>query len=112
LLFIFRRTKTPIKVFKTPKSRSNSANNLCKDPVQVFCRVRPIQCESDLTCLKVTSSSTVLLTPPEFAINYKVGNLKETQFVFKHVFDMSSQQREVNQLLTQTFLVNFLIIII
>lgn len=65
------------------------------DPVQVYCRVRPLKCEADLTCLKVTSPSTVILTPPEMAINYKAGNLRETQYTFKRVFDVTSQQKDV-----------------
>lgn len=63
--------------------------------MQVYCRVRPPKCEADLTCLKVTSPSTVVLTPPEMAINYKAGNLRETQYTFKRVFDVNSQQKDV-----------------
>lgn len=48
-----------------------------------------------MTCLKVTSPSTVVLTPPEMAINFKAGNLKETQYTFKRVFDVTSQQKDV-----------------
>jgi kinesin family protein 23 len=81
---------------KTPKSRQNSRENLVqKDPVQVFCRIRPMQSESDLSCVRVVSSSTVALIPPESAINYKISSNKETQYVFKHIFDVDSTQHEV-----------------
>jgi kinesin family member 23 len=80
---------------KTPKSRQNSKENLTKDPVQVFCRIRPLQSEADLSCVRVVSSSTVALIPPESAINYKICNNRETQYVFKHIFDVDSTQHEV-----------------
>ncbi|EAT46060.1 AAEL002714-PA [Aedes aegypti] len=92
------RQKTPIKVLPkvTPlASRGNSGNNLQSDPVHVYCRVRPLPCESDLSCLRVTAHNTVVLTPPEIAINYKITNLKETQYIFKHVFEASASQHEV-----------------
>lgn len=78
---------------KTPKSRQASKENLIKDPVQVFCRIRPMQ-EADLSCIRVVSSSTVALIPPESAVNYKIISNKETQYVFKHIFDVDSTQHE------------------
>lgn len=94
-----RAPATPLRPMlppKTPKSRQNSKENLVqKDPVQVFCRIRPLQSESDLSCIRVVSSSTVALIPPESAINYKISNNKETQYVFKHIFDVDSSQQEV-----------------
>uniref|UniRef100_A0A182PA07 Kinesin motor domain-containing protein n=1 Tax=Anopheles epiroticus TaxID=199890 RepID=A0A182PA07_9DIPT len=92
-----RRQKTPLKAptKSAIKSRGNSGNSLVKDPVQVYCRIRPPPCESDLICLRVTDPHTVVLTPPEIAINYKAGNLKETQYIFKRVFDDTIRQHEV-----------------
>uniref|UniRef100_A0A182IVR1 Kinesin-like protein n=1 Tax=Anopheles atroparvus TaxID=41427 RepID=A0A182IVR1_ANOAO len=91
------RQKTPLKVVPKSaiKSRGNSGNSLVKDPVQVYCRVRPPPCDSDLTCLRVTDPHTVVLTPPQIAINFKVANLKETQYMFKRVFDVSVRQHDV-----------------
>ncbi|XP_058834186.1 kinesin-like protein KIF23 [Topomyia yanbarensis] len=92
------RQKTPIKVFPkaTPlSSRGNSGNRLPSDPVQVYCRVRPLPCESDLSCLRVTAHNMVVLTPPEIAINYKISNLKETQYLYRHVFEPAASQHEV-----------------
>lgn len=79
---------------KTPKSRNPSRENLAKDPVQVFCRIRPLQNESDLSCIRVVSSSTVALIPPENAVNFKIMANKETQYVYKHIFDVDSTQHE------------------
>lgn len=79
---------------KTPKSRKVSNENLIKDPVQVFCRIRPMQSEGDLSCVRVVQSNTVALIPPESAVNYKINNNKETRYVFKHIFDVDSTQHE------------------
>uniref|UniRef100_A0A336KG56 Kinesin-like protein n=1 Tax=Culicoides sonorensis TaxID=179676 RepID=A0A336KG56_CULSO len=105
--------KTPIGnrlALKTPQTRSrvNSANNLTKDPVQVYCRIKPMQCESDLSCMKVISRTTVVLTPPEMAVNYKIGNLKETQCTFKLVFDENAKQREVYSCVSQPLVENLI----
>lgn len=92
-----RRMRTPARPMlppKTPKSRQTSRDNLVKDPVQVFCRIRPMQTESDLSCIRVVSSSTIALIPPESAVNYKIISNKETQYVFKHIFDVDSTQHE------------------
>lgn len=93
---------------KTPKSRPNSNNNLVKDPVQVFCRIRPMKSDADMTCVKVISSSTVSLIPPENAINYKISSVKETQYVFKHVFDVRSTQNEVYSTVAKPLVENLL----
>lgn len=61
-----------------------------------------------MTCLKVTSPSTVVLTPPEMAINYKAGNLKETQYTFKRIFDAGSQQKEVYSVVAEPLIENLL----
>ncbi|XP_055628782.1 kinesin-like protein KIF23 [Toxorhynchites rutilus septentrionalis] len=98
------RQKTPIKVLprQAPlQTRGNSGNNLPSDPVQVYCRVRPLPCESDLSCLRVTAHNTVVLTPPEIAINFKISTLKETQYMFKHVFEASDTQHEVYSTVAQ-----------
>lgn len=76
----------------TAKSRSGSLN---QDPVEVFCRVRPLKIGS-VSCLKVVSSTTVQLTPPESATSYRNGNnCKEIQHTFKEVFDEDATQKEV-----------------
>lgn len=91
-----RTPARPMLPPKTPKSRQQSKENLMKnsDPVQVFCRLRPMHSEADLSCVRVVSSSTVALIPPESAVNYKLISNKETQYVFKHIFDTDSNQHE------------------
>ncbi|XP_058831630.1 kinesin-like protein KIF23 [Topomyia yanbarensis] len=92
------RQKTPVKVF--PKtmplsSRDNSSNRLPSDPVQVYCRIRPLPCEFDLSCLRVIGHNMVVLTPPEIAMNYKISNLKETQYLYRNVFESDVPQHEI-----------------
>ncbi|XP_063702166.1 kinesin-like protein KIF23 isoform X2 [Culicoides brevitarsis] len=103
--------KTPMSsrlALKTPQRKANSANSLNRDPVQVYCRIRPMQSDADLSCLKVISPTTVVLTPPEFAVNYKVGNLKETQCTFSQVFDADSKQRDVYMSVAQSLVENLI----
>lgn len=86
--------RTPMLPPKTPKSRHTSKESLVRDPVQVFCRIRPMQNDADPSCVRVVSQSTIALIPPESAINYKIAANKETQYVFKHIFDVDSTQHE------------------
>lgn len=51
-----------------------------KDPVEVFCRVRPSDEEPE-TCIKVLSDTLIQLTPPLSSRAYTSG--KETQYSFK-----------------------------
>lgn len=82
---------------KTPRSRPHSAEQISaqKDPVHVYCRVRPLQSDADLSCVRVKNTNTVILTTPEQAIQYKSGAQKETQYIFKHVFEPTSTQRDI-----------------
>lgn len=64
-----------------------------RDPVQVFCRIRPLQSEADLSCIRVVNSREVALIPPESAINYKIIS-KTSQCRFQHIFDVDSTQHE------------------
>ena len=52
-----------------------------KDPVEVFCRVRPSAEEEEESCIKILNYTTVLLTPPESSRAFTTG--KETQYTFK-----------------------------
>lgn len=59
-----------------------------------------------MSCLKVTSPTTVILSPPEMAINFKAGNLKETLYTFKRVFDVTSQQKDVYSTVAEPLIEN------
>lgn len=79
-------------------SRQNSAETVT-DPVQVYCRVRPIDKTTEASCVEVISSKTISLRPPDMAVNYKT--LREMQYTFQHVFGMHSNQREVYERVAQ-----------
>lgn len=86
--------RTPARLApKTPIQRQMSDN--ATDPVQVYCRVRPLQQPNEESCLEVITSKTLSLRPPEIASNYKITALREMQYTFKHVFDQDSTQHEV-----------------
>ncbi|XP_055913286.1 kinesin-like protein KIF23 [Eupeodes corollae] len=86
--------RTPVRVPRTPQIRPHSSEKQ-KDPVNVFCRVRPLQSDADLSCIRVKNPTTIVLTPPEFTLNHKQTTQKETQYIFKHVFEPTSSQRDV-----------------
>ncbi|XP_049776573.1 kinesin-like protein KIF23 [Schistocerca cancellata] len=83
------RSRTPFK--KTPSKQRSSG----RDPVKVYCRIRPMQNDNDVSCMAVISPSTVRLVPPESSVNYRSGTYKELQYTFKFVFDETSTQKFV-----------------
>ncbi|XP_021917885.1 kinesin-like protein KIF23 [Zootermopsis nevadensis] len=76
--------KTPGKIQSVPRQ-----------PVKVFCRVRPIK-NNEEPCVKVTSEKTVsLVLPPEAVSTYRATCYKEIKHTFKHVFDDKATQKDV-----------------
>lgn len=91
--------RTPARTIpKTPMSRHNSQT--LTEPVEVFCRIRPIG-SNEVSCVEVMSSKTVCLRPPDSATNYKITSTRELQHTFKRVFDRDSRQREVYECVAQ-----------
>ncbi|XP_062276551.1 kinesin-like protein KIF23 [Scomber scombrus] len=81
--------KTP----RRPPPKKPSSNQ--KDPVGVYCRVRPLGAEDKECCIEVISSSTIQLHAPEgFKLN-RNGEYKEMQYSFKKVFGVSVSQMEL-----------------
>lgn len=80
--------------------RQISADNVT-DPVEVFCRIRPINNPNEGSCVEVLSSKTVSLRPPpnELTTNYK--SAREVQYTFQHVFGPHSTQRETYERVAQ-----------
>lgn len=67
-----------------------------KDPVQVYCRLRPMPYSTDVSCMKVVSNTTIIVTPPESAVNFRSTNVqKEIQTTFSSVFTAEVTQREI-----------------
>ncbi|XP_051174889.1 kinesin-like protein KIF23 [Leptopilina boulardi] len=91
------RSKPPTSARKPiSRTRFNNNNNMqCKDPVQVYCRLRPMQFPTDISCMKAISESTIVITPPESATNFRSTTCKEIQTTFTRVFHSDVPQREV-----------------
>ena len=69
-----RTARTP-----APRRQISRDSEAEKDPVEVFCRLRPG--EEDNNCVKIVSDSTVQLAPPSSSKSYVSG--KELQCSFK-----------------------------
>ncbi|XP_034291467.1 kinesin-like protein KIF23 isoform X3 [Pantherophis guttatus] len=84
------RTKTPRKhAFK------KASNNSLKDPVGVYCRVRPVGVSNQECCIEVISSTTVQVHSPDGYRIARNGEYKEVQYSFKEVFSTSISQKHV-----------------
>ncbi|XP_070828181.1 kinesin-like protein KIF23 [Chaetodon trifascialis] len=81
--------KTP----RRPAPKKPCSNQ--KDPVGVYCRVRPLGVEDKECCIEVISSSTIQLHAPEGFKTNRNGEYKETQYSFKKVFGVSVSQKEL-----------------
>ena len=45
-----------------------------KDPVEVYCRVRPLKQDENESCAEVIGMNILQLTPPECSLAYKSGH--------------------------------------
>uniref|UniRef100_A0AAA9RW91 Kinesin-like protein n=1 Tax=Bos taurus TaxID=9913 RepID=A0AAA9RW91_BOVIN len=84
------RTKTPRK----PPVKKGSQTSL-KDPVGVYCRVRPLSLPEQECCIEVINNTTVQLHTPEGNRLNRNGDYKETQYSFKQVFGIHTTQKEL-----------------
>ncbi|XP_054632516.1 kinesin-like protein KIF23 isoform X2 [Dunckerocampus dactyliophorus] len=76
-----------------PHQKKTSSNE--KDPVGVYCRVRPLGAENEECCIDVISSTTIQLHAPEGFKTNRNGEYKETQYSFKKVFGVLVSQPEL-----------------
>ncbi|XP_047623133.1 kinesin-like protein KIF23 isoform X3 [Phacochoerus africanus] len=84
------RTKTPRK----PPVKKGAQTTL-KDPVGVYCRVRPLSLPDQECCIEVINNTTVQLHTPEGYRLNRNGDYKETQYSFKQVFGTHTTQKEL-----------------
>ncbi|XP_012306757.1 kinesin-like protein KIF23 isoform X3 [Aotus nancymaae] len=84
------RAKTPRK----PVVKKGFQTNL-KDPVGVYCRVRPLSFPDQECCIEVINNATVQLHTPEGYRLNRNGDYKETQYSFKQVFGTHTTQKEL-----------------
>ncbi|XP_034734862.1 kinesin-like protein KIF23 isoform X3 [Etheostoma cragini] len=80
---------------KTPRRPPKKPSSNQKDPVGVYCRVRPLGVEDEECCIEVISSTTIQLHAPEGFKTNRNGEYKETQYSFKKVFGVSISQMEL-----------------
>uniref|UniRef100_A0A3P8VHD5 Kinesin-like protein n=1 Tax=Cynoglossus semilaevis TaxID=244447 RepID=A0A3P8VHD5_CYNSE len=81
---------------KTPRRNfPRKASNTDKDPVGVYCRIRPLGAENEECCVEMISSSTIQLHPPDGLKANRNGEFKETQYSFKKVFGIKTTQMEL-----------------
>ncbi|XP_036817278.1 kinesin-like protein KIF23 isoform X2 [Oncorhynchus mykiss] len=83
--------KTP----RRPAPKKPSSNQ--KDPVGVYCRVRPLGVEDEECCIEVISNTTIQLHAPDGLKANRNGEFKETQYSFKKVFCIKTSQMELFQ---------------
>ncbi|XP_077328803.1 kinesin-like protein KIF23 isoform X2 [Lithobates pipiens] len=83
------RTKPPRR--HAPKKPSNQQ----KDPVGVYCRVRPLSPPDQECCIEVINETTVQLHQPDGCKVNRNGEYKETQYSFKKVFGTLMTQKDL-----------------
>ncbi|KAJ8417191.1 hypothetical protein AAFF_G00284180 [Aldrovandia affinis] len=86
-----RPTRAKIPRKPAPKKPSNNQ----KDPVGVYCRVRPLSAEDGECCIDVISNTTIQLHAPDGLKANRNGEFKETQYSFKKVFGLKTSQVEL-----------------
>ena len=47
-----------------------------REPVQVYCRIRPLEFSNQETCVTVVNDTTVQVVPPETSQGYRSGTTK------------------------------------
>uniref|UniRef100_A0A665UKE5 Kinesin-like protein n=1 Tax=Echeneis naucrates TaxID=173247 RepID=A0A665UKE5_ECHNA len=81
---------------KTPRRPGpKKASNIEKDPVGVYCRIRPLGAEDEDCCVEMISSSTIQIHAPDGLKANRNGEYKETQYSFKKVFGINTTQMEL-----------------
>ncbi|XP_031443763.1 kinesin-like protein KIF23 isoform X5 [Phasianus colchicus] len=66
-----------------------------KDPVGVYCRVRPLSRPDQECCIEVINESTVQIHPPDGYRIFRNGEYRETQYSFKEVFGTLVAQKQL-----------------
>ncbi|KAM7444744.1 Kinesin-like protein kif23 [Porites harrisoni] len=84
-------TKTP-RGGKTPR---RPAVNKLKDPVEVYCRIRPLGDNEEESCVQIISDTILQLTAPKNSAGYKSGHRLETQHTFQKVYDEKTTQKQL-----------------
>ncbi|XP_017592477.1 PREDICTED: kinesin-like protein KIF23, partial [Corvus brachyrhynchos] len=86
---------SPLSRAKTPRRPKKPTNPTLKDPVGVYCRVRPLSRADQECCIEVINDTTVQIHPPEGYRVFRNGEYRETQYSFKEVFGTLVVQKEL-----------------
>ncbi|XP_064868419.1 kinesin-like protein KIF23 isoform X6 [Oncorhynchus nerka] len=81
---------------KTPRRPPlKKTSHTQKDPVGVYCRIRPLGATDEECCIEMISSTTIQLHAPDGIKANRNGEYKETQYSFKKVFGIQTSQIEL-----------------
>ncbi|XP_060828110.1 kinesin-like protein KIF23 [Bombus pascuorum] len=84
----------PLVAIRKHGNRPKCDNDAIKEPVKVFCRIRPMVHPNDESCIKIISNKSFVITPSESVTNGRNVN-KAIQTSFSHIFGPNSSQGEV-----------------
>ncbi|XP_078035417.1 kinesin-like protein KIF23 isoform X2 [Augochlora pura] len=99
-------SKPPVTTRKCT-NRMNCDNEVHKEPVKVFCRLRPMVHPNDVSCMKIVSDTTLVITPPESVTNNRVMN-RIIQTSFSRVFCPNASQKDVFELVALPLVENLI----
>lgn len=83
--------RAPKREKTTLSNGSTDSTEKTYEPVDVYCRLRPLAEDKDASCVKLLSPNSMTLVSPADAKILR----KEFQYVFKHIFTSYSTQKEV-----------------
>ncbi|KAM3955684.1 kinesin family member pavarotti [Aphomia sociella] len=89
------KSKQRLNEMRTPARSKQNLVTGDRDPVYVYCRLRPMQRDGNTPCTKIISPTTVLLTPPSTALSYRNENNKTMKYTFREVFPPETSQQDV-----------------
>ena len=79
-------TKPPITPARSKQALMTSRD---RDPVQVYCRIRPLDVLTDDSCVSVLSDSLVQVVPPENSQGYRSGTTKVSNSYFDNILNIN-----------------------
>ncbi|XP_039751959.1 kinesin-like protein KIF23 [Pararge aegeria] len=89
------KSKQRLNDMRTPGRSKQNLFQGERDPVEVYCRLRPMPRDTDISCIKILSPTTILLTPPSTAVSYRNEGAKTMKYTFKEVFPPDTNQQDV-----------------
>ena len=88
-------------------NRLKCDNEMSKEPVKVFCRLRPMIHPNCVSCVRIISDTSLIITQPESVTNIRTAN-RAIQTSFSHVFEPNASQKEVFNLVALPLIENLI----